>query len=75
MFCMAAVFSSPTALVMPIGIGLDPLPPPPPDGGLKGLPGEIIGGLQKLKTEEAPGPVGVTGKGPGEAVIIETVNL
>lgn len=36
--------------------------------GLKDLPGETIpGGLLKLKTEEPPGPVGVAGRGPGEA--------
>lgn len=32
-----------------------------------GFAGEIIGGLQKLNTEEPPGPFGVMGKGPGEA--------
>ena len=67
MFCMAAVFSSPTVLVIPTGIGLAVLLPPPPDTGRNGLPGETIGGLQKLKTEDPPGPVGVTGRGPGEA--------
>lgn len=34
---------------------------------LKVLPGDTIGGLLKLKTEEPPGPVGVAGRGPGEA--------
>ena len=71
-FCTPAVFSTPTAvLVIPTGIGFAPLlptAPPPDDAGRKGLPGETIGGLQKLKTEEPPGPVGVTGRGPGEAV-------
>ena len=68
-FCTAAVFSTPAAvLVIPTDIGFVPLLPPPPDAGRNGLPGETIGGLQKLKTEEPPGPVGVTGRGPGEAV-------
>lgn len=72
MFCTPVVFSTPTAvLVIPTGIGFAALPPlaPPVDAGRNGLPGETIGGLQKLKTEEPPGPVGVTGRGPGEAVI------
>ena len=30
-----------------------------------------IGGLLKLKTDDPPGPVGVAGKGPGEAVYKE----
>ena len=34
---------------------------------LKALPGDAMGGLLKLKTEEPPGPVGVAGRGPGEA--------
>lgn len=32
-----------------------------------GLAGEIIGGLQKLNTDELPSPVGVFGR-PGETV-------
>ena len=71
------MFSTPTAvvLVIPTGIGFAPLlPPPPPDAGRNGLPGETIGGLQKLKTEEPPGPVGVTGRGPGEAVMCNAIN-
>ena len=36
-------------------------------GCLKVFPGEAKGGLPKLKTDEPPGPVGVAGKGPGEA--------
>lgn len=35
--------------------------------GLKDFPGETIGGLLKLKTDP-PGPVGVVGSGPGEAL-------
>lgn len=34
--------------------------------GLKDFPGDTIGGLLKLKTEP-PGPVGVVGRGPGDA--------
>ena len=46
-----------------------PFAPVPVDAGRKGFPGETSGGLQKLKTEP-PGPVGVTGRGPGEAVCV-----
>ena len=70
---MPAELSSPVALVMPAGVVLVIFPPPPPpplplDGGRNGFPGETNGGLQKLNTDEPPGPVGVTGRGPGEAV-------
>ena len=35
--------------------------------GLKDFPGDTIGGLLKLKMEP-PGPVGVVGRGPGDAI-------
>ena len=76
MFCMLVVFSGPVVLVIPTGVIFVPFPPPPPlpfDAGRKGLLGDTKGGLQKLKTEEPLGPVGVTGKGPGEAVGAWTV--
>lgn len=70
MFCMPAALSNPAVLPMLTDAGFVPLLPPPVDAGRNGLPGETIGGLQKLKTEELPGPVGVTGIGPGEAVCV-----
>ena len=74
-FCMppAAVPSNAAVLAMPTGVGFAPLAPPPTDGGRNGLPGETSGGLQKLNTEEPPGPVGVTGRGPGEAACVKSV--
>ena len=39
--------------------------------GLKVFPGDSKGGLLKLKTDDPPGPVGVAGRGPGEAVIMK----
>lgn len=50
------------------GTGLAPFPPP---AGLNGFPGETNGGVLKLNTVELPGPLGVAGSGPGEAVAVE----
>ena len=53
------------------GTGLPPFPPPPiatPPTCLNGLLGETNGGVLKLNTDELPGPFGVAGSGPGEAV-------
>lgn len=35
--------------------------------GLKDFPGDTMGCVLKLKTDDPPGPVGVVGRGPGEA--------